>query len=96
MVETTGCNLPCTYIEYQQQGPTQEFGNQFGLGVIFANTEVLVQTDVLVYPLLSFIAEFGGALGLFLGLSLNMLIDVFDIVFKVVMNNNVPGICITK
>ena len=77
VVETTGCALPCEYVEYQQQGPPSEYGDSFGFGVTFATTEVLVKEDILVYPLLSFIAEFGGALGLFLGFSLNMLWDIF-------------------
>ena len=75
LVETTGCALPCEYMEYEKQGEHFKHGQSFGLGVIFATTEVLIKEDILVYPFLSFMAEFGGALGLFLGFSLNMLWD---------------------
>ena len=78
LVETTGCSLPCEFLEYQQQGEQYMYGNTFGLGVIFATTEVLFKEDILVYPPLSFIAEFGGALGLFLGFSFNMIWDFFS------------------
>ena len=75
LVETTKCALPCEYMEYEKQGEHFKHGQSFGLGVIFATTEVLIMEDILVYPFLSFMAEFGGALGLFLGFSLNMLWD---------------------
>ena len=44
-------------------------------GLTLVNTEVKVETEVLVYPFTSFVSEFGGALGLFLGFSFFMLWD---------------------
>ena len=82
LVETTGCDLPCVFMEYRQEGIPYEYSDKFGLGVVFGTTDVLVQEEVLVYPLLSFIAEFGGALGLFLGLSFNMLWDALGCVIE--------------
>ena len=35
----------------------------------YATTDVTYKTEMLIYPLISFVAEFGGALGLFLGFS---------------------------
>ena len=43
--------------------------------VSFASTEVTTMEEVYLYPILSFLAEFGGALGLFLGFSFLMLWD---------------------
>jgi hypothetical protein len=86
VVETTGCALPCEYMEYQQQGLPYEHGDTFGLGIIFAITDVMLQQEILVYPLLSLIAECGGALGLFLGFSLNMLADFSIWTLKTVLN----------
>ena len=86
LVEAAGCALPCEYMEYQQQGLPYEHGDTFGLGIIFATTEVMLQQEILVYPLLSFIAECGGALGLFLGFSLNMLGHFSIWIFKAVLN----------
>ena len=68
LVEATGCALPCEYMEYQRQGLPFEHGDTFRLGIIFATTEVMLQQEILVYPLLSFIAECGGALGQFFGI----------------------------
>ena len=44
--------------------------------VSFATTEVLIQEEVYIYPLLSFLSELGGALGLFLGFSFLMFWDL--------------------
>ena len=35
----------------------------------FVSTDVRVETETYVYPLMSFVSEFGGGLGLFLGFS---------------------------
>ena len=43
---------------------------------MYANNEVLEKTEVLVYDTVSLIAEFGGALGLFLGFSFLMVWDL--------------------
>ena len=47
--------------------------NRFGNGGIvafsYSNTEILIKEETWLYPELSFIAEVGGALGLFLGFS---------------------------
>ena len=72
--------------EYQQQGLPYEHGDTFGLGIIFTITEAMLQQEILVYPLLSFIAEYGEALGLILRCSLNMLADFSIWIFKAVLN----------
>ena len=45
-----------------------------------ATNTVLIKTEHLVYPFTSFLAEIGGALGLFLGISFLQLWEVFQIV----------------
>ena len=47
------------------------------LYIIMASTDVLEKHEELIYPFLSFVAEFGGSLGLFLGFSF---MTVFDFV----------------
>ena len=47
-----------------------------GFLLVYANNEVLEKTEVLVYDTVSLIAEFGGALGLFLGFSFLMVWDL--------------------
>ena len=45
------------------------------LGISFATTQVTIKTEIYIYPFSSFLAEFGGALGMFLGFSFFMLWD---------------------
>ena len=70
--EMVGCKKPCSYNEFNfvfsspQVMPSND-KNLVGIGA--ASRKTLVEKEVLHYPLTSFIAEFGGALGLFLGFS---------------------------
>ena len=50
----------------------------FGFKVEFAKTEVLVEEEVFVYGFVSFVSEFGGSLGLFLGWSFMTVWDLAD------------------
>ena len=43
-----------------------------------ANMDILEKTEEQVYPFLSFVAEFGGSLGLFLGSLFSRTIKYFD------------------
>ena len=74
LVEYTGCALPCSYKEYKlMEAPLDSGslieGNQSGLYVIFGNRVVLVEKEEKIFPFESFVAEFGGCLGLFIGFS---------------------------
>ena len=40
-----------------------------GLSLMLANTRITEKRETILYPFESFLAEFGGALGLFLGFS---------------------------
>ena len=76
----TGCQLPCNYNEYQVVDRPVNFDmlNQ-NIKLVLASKSVLVKTEELVYPFSSFLAEFGGALGLFLGFSFIMVWDMIRI-----------------
>ena len=71
----TGCPLPCQYFEYKLADTAYKVGETPMLMLIQTSSRVIVRTEELVYPLSSFIAEFGGALGLFLGFSFMMIWD---------------------
>ena len=65
--------MPCFYREYRIEGtPTRavtpsEF--PFVLGIMPSTTEVTIETETVVFPWTSLLAEFGGTLGLFIGFS---------------------------
>ena len=64
------CQVPCTYQHFSLVGssmPVKLDPNQCFL--FFVTTDILEDEEVLVFPLDSLVSEFGGALGLFLGIS---------------------------
>ena len=72
----TGCLLPCRYKEYEiVDTPILMDPRDKIQWLVRSNKNVLVKTEHLVYPFSSFLAEFGGALGLFLGFSFFMAWD---------------------
>ena len=68
----TGCKKPCNYKQYKFIGKNTVFSAKFKY-FVFALWSVTnftkVETEMLVYPFTSLVAEFGGTLGLFLGFS---------------------------
>ena len=50
----------------------------YGVGIVFLSTEFTLEEEAYVYPFISFVAEFGGALGLFLGFSFLMVWDIIE------------------
>ena len=80
----TGCEVPCQYRSFQQVGRPLEYKpKRFGFGISIVSTDITVKTEELVYPFSSFVSEFGGALGLFLGFSFYM---VWDAAFSLIQN----------
>ena len=66
----TGCSFPCKYVEYQLVGqPLMFFPSAQGFSVLLANSDILETRETVIYTFESFLAEVGGALGLFLGFS---------------------------
>ena len=80
----TGCKKPCkfhtyeTIYEYQAPNDEMEKRDEIWIDVTLASAKMTVKTETLLYPLRSFIAEAGGALGLFLGFSFVMVVDGFE------------------
>ena len=83
LVRTTGCH----YKDYAQiDDPLGDFKPTLGLDIMFARANVVLDTQEYVYPFLSFVAEFGGFLGLFLGFSFMMIVEYLEVIlasFKV-------------
>ena len=70
LTDITGCAVPCYYTEYRLVGkPTIVDLEHFGFQLSFAQSDAIEEKEALIYELVSFISEVGGALGLFLGLS---------------------------
>ena len=71
MEEEVGCRKPCYYNEFKFVFGTPEVEPSVKNIVAFwvASRKTQIEEEVLLYPFTSFIAESGGALGLFLGFS---------------------------
>ena len=77
LVAKSGCLTPCRYTKYEISSDLLKgFMEGFGVGMSLSSTEITLEEEEYIYPLLSFIAEFGGALGLFLGFSFLTLWDL--------------------
>ena len=81
--QLTDCLKPCKYRQYHFTGesaPTT-FKSEFPTFSLWAvSKETLVKTEHLVYPLSSFVADFGGTLSLFLGFSFISLWDSIHLI----------------
>ena len=71
--------------ENPKSGISSEYGKQMEKYFLFMNsfddTEVRLEKEVWPYPAISFIAEMGGALGLFIGVSFLSVWDFWEFVF---------------
>ena len=94
ITELTNCTKPCHYNKYSfiTDGETSALKSDKFLGSLWAVSHYTkVSTEQLIYPVTSLIAEFGGALGLFLGISFMSLWDnfhLFGLMYKLVSNNS--------
>ena len=79
----TGCQIPCVYNTFESVARKEivysNENNKPGLffALRFATTKITVREDYEHYPFPSFLAEVGGALGLFLGYSFMTCWDLF-------------------
>ena len=84
LFELTGCPKNCKYYTYTM---IKEFAlsdkemsekNEIWIDLTLAGLTINVKKEIFVFPLRSFISEFGGALGLFLGFSFIMIWDTIE------------------
>ena len=80
LTNMTGCSLPCSYSEYKIVGsPSVADPTSYGFQLSFAKTEASEEREALVYEFVSFVSEFGGSLGLFLGFSFYSVWDILQL-----------------
>ena len=80
----TKCLKPCSYKKYSLLGDRKpsHFKSKYAAFSLWASSEkTRVVTEQLIYPLSSLIAEFGGTLSLFLGVSFVTIWDNFRIFY---------------
>ena len=78
-ISQTRCRSPCTYIEFKQVGHSLNINpTGYGLKLKFAKTEMTEDKEAYVYGFVSFVSEFGGSLGLFLGFSFLMVWEIIE------------------
>ena len=85
----TGCKIPCTYMAYELVDNSFRAAKSkevVGFGIAYSTTVVSVHKEKLLYPLISFLAELGGALGMFLGFSLLMVWDMVYLLSVTIKN----------
>ena len=90
ITELTNCSKPCHYNKYSfiTDGEMSALKSEkflFSLWAVSHYTKV--STEQLIYPVTSLIAEFGGALGLFLGISFMSIWEnfhLFGLMYKLV------------
>ena len=83
--ERTGCLKPCHYLKYKIEGdrvPTSYKSQNFLFSLNSVSNNTFVETELQVYPWTSLVAEFGGSLGLFLGVSFMSLWDGVNVARK--------------
>ena len=84
LVSLTGCLIPCTYNQYKLADKAKKISAlDFILLFRFARNEVLEEKEAYVYGFVSFVSEFGGSLGLFLGFSFMMVWEAMEPIFLV-------------
>ena len=77
ITKMTGCRKPCSYLKYQflRREPSILQSEHYAFSLWAVSNKTTIRTEQLIYPLTSLVAEFGGTLGLFLGISFITLWD---------------------
>ena len=82
----TGCNVPCKYTEYSlPTSSVDTYTVDTTFGILMASKKVEKRTQMFMYPFPSSVSESGGALGLFVGFSFNMLWDLGEVCFHLLL-----------
>ena len=79
--EITGCRKPCRYKKYSFVGepnPSDFESEDYIFSLWAVSNRTKVETEELIYPSSSLVAEFGGTLSLFLGISFISFWDNFS------------------
>ena len=76
IVELTGCVPPCSFTKYELATEPNNFKEGHELYLQLSSSKALMSTEEIIYSMESFVSEFEGALGLFLGFSFMMFWDV--------------------
>ena len=84
LIRETQCLPPCSYTEYKLGGEVEkeQVKGVKKLKIQLTDSKVKRLTERKLYDFVSFIAEFGGALGLFVGFSFLSLFDFYEFVIK--------------
>ena len=72
VMKLTDCNKPCRYNKYHIIGDMHTSvanSSAFMFSLFASSNDTLVETETLMFPWTSLVAEFGGTLSLFLGVS---------------------------
>ena len=86
LAEKTGCHPPCSYTEYQLANDPLVYEEvNPRLIILLSSSQVAKRSEEYIYPIESFVSEFGGALGLFLGLSFMMIWETLEFSIKFAM-----------
>ena len=83
----TGCLKPCHYKKYILHGERSatSFKSEHYIFSLWAvSSKTRVETEELIYPMSTLVAEFGGTLGLFLGFSFISVWDNFELLKRFV------------
>ena len=81
----TGCLKPCHYKKYSFLAEHNFKSTDYKIELWAVSSKTRIETEALIYPMSSLVAEFGGTLGLFLGFSFISLWDSFDTLKRLVV-----------
>ena len=96
IIKLTGCRKPCYRRKYTFIGkeiPTSFEHDDFILSLWAVSNETLVETEELIYPWTSLVAEFAGTLSIFLGSSFMTLWDGLQRLAVWVQTKNLTCCC---
>ena len=80
----SGCKKPCSYVTLRANRvwERENWYKTISKLLIYFKENVKITNAYHVYSGLSSIAEIGGYVGLFLGVSINQIINLFDVLFN--------------